>query len=147
MLITKMVFRFFGFLILGLALASPAMSQEPAQEPRTLKLVMSEMGPIFKNLSRQISDPNLNGNSIQLTQKIQVLIGEASNLTPTTVIALPVQEQRGAYLVYQKMMLQLRVAAIDLEQALTANNQSGATMALKQMADLRGAGHSQFIEQ
>ena len=113
-------------------------------EPRDLQLVMDDLGAQFKIVKTQINDPGLAASTILAAQAINPLLLEAVTITPEKVLALPVNQQRAMVLQYQKLILQVLVADIDLEAALTAGTQDAAVAAFTQMGQLIGSGHSIF---
>lgn len=113
-------------------------------EPRDLQLVMDDLGAQFKIVKTQINDSSLAASTILAAQAINPLLLEAVTITPEKVLALPVNQQRAMVLQYQKLILQVLVADIDLEAALTAGTQDAAVAAFTQMGQLIGSGHSIF---
>ena len=113
-------------------------------EPRDLQLVMDDLGAQFKIVKTQINDASMNATTIQAAQAINPLLLEAVTITPEKVLALPTDQQRAMVLQYQKLILQVSLANIDLEAALVAGNQVAALAAFTQMGQLIGAGHSIF---
>ncbi|MES2801412.1 MAG: cytochrome b562 [Bdellovibrionota bacterium] len=120
------------------------LSQGAAAQFSDLQSVMKEMGPRFKALSMGIADPAKNEDSIRLLGEIGALVQEGTAFLPPNVINLPALEKRPAELRYVRTMLELRLAAIDAEEALNANDQAKAQAAVKQMNTLRIKGHGEF---
>lgn len=129
-----------------LAVTVVLMSAGGAFANDELKAVMKEMGSVFKKLGPQISNPELNASSIELMKQLDPLIYKAAGLRPDLIGTLPANAQRASELRYEKLMAQLQVAAVETEQALTANDQAAAMKGLKTIGELRKQGHNEFQE-
>ncbi|MBC7396958.1 MAG: hypothetical protein H7333_05895 [Bdellovibrionales bacterium] len=117
---------------------------ETRAEPRDLQLVMDDLGAQFKIVKTQINDASLAASTILAAQAINPVLLEAVTITPESVLALPVDQQRAMVLQYRKLILQVSVANVDLEAELTAGNQDAAVAAFTKMEQLIGSGHSIF---
>ena len=115
-----------------------------ADDPTDLKSAMKMMSADFKKIQAQVSDAKQNASTIQLSQDFGKLTLIAVSFVPQSVAALPEPAQRASEIQYEKAILELSIANLELEEALTANNQAAAIEAVKKMSADKSSGHKKF---
>lgn len=112
-----------------------------------LKAVMQRMGEQFKIVASQIKDPTQNASTLDHVKELNLATRDALDLVPTMIGTLPVEQQAAARVQFQRVILQLMLADLDLQDALMANaddNNAAVIAALRKMADIRNQGHTVF---
>ena len=117
----------------------------PAPSPaRELQAVMKDMGATYKAVVAQTKDPAQTAAAIAGAAKLNGFVAEAATFYPDQLALLPADQQRVQQLQYLRAILNLRLATLDLEEALTAGNAQGVQDALAKLAQMRSNGHDQF---
>ena len=118
-----------------------------ADSGRTLKQVMSDMGGKFGRLAQIVNDASQNATSLELVRSLNVDIKDTLNLVPDSIVRSPNEKQRELQVQYDRLVSQMLLVDLDMEDALLAGRNADAVTLLNKMADLRRAGHTLFRTQ
>jgi hypothetical protein len=115
-----------------------------AQNLRSLKDVMSDMGAIFKTLTIAITAGTINPKIIEESAKLVTLVKESEAITPDTILSLPNVDQAAAKAKYDQELKDLENNATALNVALASNNIDQAKVLLTKLTDGKKQGHKDF---
>ncbi|MBP9682208.1 MAG: hypothetical protein KBD76_12445 [Bacteriovorax sp.] len=130
--------KFIAFILL-LSVASVQ-----AQENRSLKDVMSDLGNSFKAVTLNLQAGIINSNTITEAENVVKYTIESEGIIPESILSLPINEQVNAKDKYDQEMKELVGATNELNNAIKANNLILAKQCLLQIGALKKQGHKDF---
>ena len=131
---------------------APAPGTAPAEAPKKkshrateLEDRMGEMSSAYKKLRRQITDVSKNASSLEFVAKIRAGTEKAIQLTPAKAADLPSADRAKFIADFQDGIKHLQATLGKLEDALKANDNTGAAKILKEIGGEQKEGHNHFM--
>lgn len=126
-----------GFLVL-VCFAPKAQAFDDVRE---LKVVMEEMGNIFKTLGKSVAQGRVGATELASARQLVKLIEESATLLPD-LSSFPNRDVASAR--YQDLTAQLLVVMKDAEAAISCADAAAALAAFEAAKELRTLGHDEF---
>ncbi|PTX95562.1 cytochrome b562 [Opitutus sp. ER46] len=134
-----------SFLALPLARAEDHAHGAAAHEKHTeLGEHMEKMGGAFRRLSRQISDPTKNEDSLKLVATLRENAAAALKLVPAKAADVPAERREQFVTDYRASMERFAGELEKLEAALKAGNNEAAAAQFKVLKQAQDQGHKEF---
>jgi hypothetical protein len=108
---------------------------------RELKVVMEEMGNIFKPLGKSVAQGKVGAAELASARQLVKLVEESATLLPD-LSSFPNRDVAAKR--YQDLTAQLLVVMKDVEAAITRADAAAALKALEAAKELRTLGHDEF---
>lgn len=115
-----------------------------AQELRSLKSVMSDMGSNLKAITIQIQAGSITPKMISSAEALLALTKESETFTPDTVLSLPNVEQDAAKAKYIQELKDLEATEQEFIDALKAGNLDLAKTAFAKIGAIKKQGHQDY---
>lgn len=110
----------------------------------TLATTMHDMSTIFRTIRTQAADPSLNQNSAEQTLALEHLALKAKSFTPTTIAALPANEQPDRLVAFKLKINELLLKTVELEEAFLTNNNAATGPLFDSIIQTIQEGHGDF---
>ncbi|GAB4413909.1 MAG: hypothetical protein OHK0056_20310 [Bacteriovoracaceae bacterium] len=113
-------------------------------EARPLKDIMGDMGGIFKQVARSISQGSAGAQELQKVQQLLTLVVEAKGELPSVILNSSSPQREEMTLRYESLMQDLEASVLELEDALNRGDSAQAKVALQKIVSIRSLGHDEF---
>ena len=127
--------------ILSLLTASAGFAQTPAP---TLAQNMDSISALVKTVTKNVSDSTKNTASATSAGQIATLFTTVLSQVPSSISALPANQQAAALSGYQSLIQKEIDDAKALQAAFLSNNNSSASTILQDMNTIKSQGHSTY---
>lgn len=127
-----------------LCCVAPLFTQAADSSPSELDDVMEQMNAAYRKLTRQISNPARNADSLVAIATLRDRSLEAVKLEPKRKADVPAAEQEKFVAAYQEGMKHFVEQVNKVEAALKADKNAEAAELLKTLKQGQEDGHKQF---
>lgn len=125
-----------------LAIVSIAPNAQAFDDARELKIIMQEMGQIFKTLGKSVAQGSVSAVELASARQLVKLAEESATVLPD-LSRFPNRELATAR--YLELNSKLLIAMKDAEAAISRADAAGTLKALEQAKLLRTQGHDEFM--
>lgn len=115
-----------------------------AQNLRSLKDVMEEMGAAYKSVTLSVTLGNLGPKTQSESDTIVKTIRESMNIIPDTILSLPNIEQDAAKKSYINHLKEAEGLAIELNNAIKSQDSVKAKDLVQKLNVSKKSGHKEF---
>lgn len=115
-----------------------------AQNVRSLKDVMEDMGAAYKAVTLNVTLGNLGPKTQSESDTIVKTIRESMNIIPDTILSLPNIEQDAAKKSYINHLKEAESLAIELNNAIKSQDSAKAKDLVQKLNASKKSGHKEF---